>query len=55
MQERCLERELLVDVADEQLAHLAELGEHERPFTLIEQLGDQLVESGELARSPGEA
>ena len=43
------------DVAHEQVAHLPELGEHERPFTLVEQLGDQLVEARELARPTGQA
>ena len=46
--------ELLADVLDEQFAHLTELREHEGPFALVEQLGDQLVEAGQLAGATGE-
>ena len=55
MEERRAEMELLADVLDEQLAHLAELREHERSFALVEQVGDEFVEPGELARPAGEA
>ena len=55
MQERRPEVELLADVLDEQFAHLAELREHQGAFTLVEQVGDEFVEPGELARSTGEA
>ena len=54
MQERGTEVELFLDVADEQFAHLAELGEDERPFTLVEDVGDQLVEPGQLPGTSGE-
>ena len=46
--------ELLVDVPDEQVAHLPELREHQGPLVLVEQLGDEFVEPGELARPAGE-
>ena len=39
----------------QQLAHLAELGEHERPLVGVEQLGDEFVEARELAGPSGEA
>ena len=38
----------------QQVAHLAELGEHQRPLVDVEQLGDELVEAGELAGAAGE-
>ena len=47
--------EALGEVAHEQLAHLPELGEHERPLVDVEQLVDELVEAGQLAGAPGEA
>ena len=55
MEERGREPELVADVLDEQVAHLPELREHERPLALVEQLGDELVEPGELAGPAGEA
>ena len=54
VQERHAQLEALGDVAHEQLAHLPELGEHERPLADVEQLVDELVEAGQLARAPGE-
>jgi hypothetical protein len=39
----------------QQLAHLAELGEHQGAFVGVEEFGDELVEAGELAGAPGEA
>ena len=54
MKERRAEVELLADVLDEEFAHLPELGEHEGPFALVEQLGHELVEPGQLARAAGE-
>ncbi|MEI2723498.1 MAG: hypothetical protein V9H26_08140 [Verrucomicrobiota bacterium] len=36
------------------MPHLAELGEHQRLLAGIEQVGDQLVEAGELARATGQ-
>ena len=42
-------------MAHEQVAHLTELGEHEGPLADVEQLVDQLVEAGQLARAPGDA
>ena len=44
-----------MQVAHQQLAHLAELGEHERPLADVEQLVDELVEAGQLARAAAEA
>ena len=54
MEERWVETELFVDVGAQELTHLTELGEHQRTFARIEQLGDQLVETREFARTPGE-
>ena len=39
----------------QQQAHLAELGEHQRLLAGIDQVGDQLVETGQLARPAAEA
>ena len=46
--------EVVADVLLQQLAHLAELREHQRPFVDVEQLGDELVEAVELAGPTGE-
>ena len=54
VQERRRQAEPLVEVALQQQAHLAELGEHQRLLAGVEQVGDQLVEAGQLARPAGE-
>ena len=54
MQERRVEREPVADVRLQQVAHLAELGEHQRPLVDVEQLVDELVEAGELAGATGQ-
>ena len=55
VEERHGHLEALTEVAHQQLAHLAELGEHERPLADVEQLVDQLVEAGQLAGATGQA
>ena len=54
MQERRRQREALVEMALQQQAHLAELGEHQGLLAGVEQVGDQLVEAGQLAGSATE-
>ncbi len=54
MQERGVEREPVAEVDLQQVAHLAELGEHQRPLVDVEQLVDELVEAGQLARATGQ-
>ena len=46
VQERHVELEPLAEVALQDEAHLAELGEHECPFAGGEQVVDELVEAG---------
>ncbi len=55
VEERCVHLEPLTQVDLEQVAHLAELGEDQRPLVDVEQLGDELVEAVQLARAAGEA
>ena len=54
VQERGVDVEVVADVLLQQLAHLAELCEHQRPFVDVEQLGDELVEAVELAGATGQ-
>ena len=46
--------EAFAEVPLQQQAHLAELGEHERLLAGVEQVVDELVEPGELARPTGQ-
>ena len=54
VEERHPQVEALGGVAAQQLAHLPELGEHERPLADVEQLVDELVVAGQLARAAGQ-
>ncbi len=52
MQERRGFPEAIRHMGDQKLAHPSVLGEHEGPLAGVDQLVDQLVEAGELARAP---